>query len=218
MDFLKGAPARILMIVLLLQAVAYYAVASRSEIIPVMAPLSSFPRVSGGWTAIREFPLEKEVQDVLKADDTLNRVYVSPGRTASADLFMAFFKTQRYGQSPHSPKNCLPGAGWQTDDDRTIPVSVPGRDGAMVINEYVIARGGDESIVLYWYQSHNRVIARELLAKFWLVADAIRFHRSDTALVRIIVPAVRNGRGPAEQTAIAFARAVYPDIVRQLPH
>lgn len=217
MQALKEAPARILLLLLLLQAVAYYAVASRSEHIPVIAPLETLPRTSGGWTAVKEFPIEKEVEDVLRADDTLTRLYVNPGGTASASLFIAFFKTQRYGQAPHSPKNCLPGAGWQPTDDRRISLTVPGRPDPIAVNQYVISRGEEESVVLYWYQSHSRVIARELSAKFWLVADAIRYHRSDTALIRIVVPVTNSDRDRAERVAADFARAVYPDIVRQLP-
>jgi EpsI family protein len=216
MEFLKGLPARILLIVLLLQAVAYYAVASRGEIIPEFAPLSAFPPVSNGWTMAREYPMEKEVQEVLKADDTLNRVYLNPERNTSAALFIAFFRTQRYGQSPHSPKNCMPAAGWQPTEDSKFPVAVPGRDAPIVINKYVIARGEEQSLVLYWYQSHARVIAGEFSAKFWLVADAIRYHRSDTALVRVIVP-VRGSRQAAEDAGVAFVRAVYPDVLRHFP-
>jgi EpsI family protein len=217
MTFRSSLAVRVITVILVLQAAAYYAVASRSEVIPSVAPLSRFPLVTGGWTMQAQYPMEKEVEDVLKADDTLNRVYLSPDRTAGASLFIAFFKTQRYGQSPHSPKNCLPGAGWQANDDRQLSLAVPGRTTPIQVNEYVIARGDQQSIVLYWYQSHSRVIAREIEAKFWLVADAIRYHRSDTALVRVIVP-VRGDRGTAERTAIAFARAAYPDLVRQLPH
>jgi EpsI family protein len=217
MSIFKGFPARILAILLLLQAGVYYAVASRHEKIPAVTPLNAFPRNSAGWTVAGEYPLEQEVEDVLRADDTLNRVYVNPAHTASASLFIAFFKTQRYGQSPHSPKNCLPGSGWQKDEDRIVALSVPGRDTPIVVNQYVVSRGDSQSVVLYWYQSHNRVIARELEAKFWLIADAIRYRRSDTALVRVIVPVVNNARDAAGQTAIDFVRAVYPDIVSQLP-
>jgi EpsI family protein len=209
-------PVRILTVVLLLQAVAYYAVASRSEKIPSVESLSAFPRTSGHWTVEREYPIEKEVQDVLKADDTLNRAYVNSERTAGAFLFIAFFKTQRYGQSPHSPKNCLPGAGWLPSEDSKLPVTVPGLAAPIVVNKYVIARGDQQSLVLYWYQSHSRVIAGEFAAKFWLVADAIRYHRSDTALVRVIVP-VAGTRSGAEKTAVEFVQAVYPDVTRQLP-
>jgi EpsI family protein len=218
MTALNGTAARILALVLLLQAVAYYAVASREDVIPAVPPLSEFPKEVDGWGMARDFPIEKEVQDVLRADDTLSRVYVNPQRTDSASLFIAFFKSQRGGQAPHSPKNCLPGSGWQPTVDKKLPIAVPGRPDPIVVNQYVIERGDDKSVVLYWYQSHNRVIASEFAAKFWLVADAVRYRRSDTALVRIIA-AVRNGdTATAAAMAEAFARATYPDVARQLPH
>jgi EpsI family protein len=213
----NGLAARILAIVLLTQAAAYYAVASRSEILPSMKPLSEFPGRVGDWTVEREFPIEKEVQDVLKADDTLSRLYISGDRRDGAALFVAFFQTQRFGQAPHSPKNCLPGSGWQPTQDRKLPIAIPGRQESIVVNEYVVERGDQKSVVLYWYQSHNRAIASEFAAKFWLVSDAIRYHRSDTALVRIIVP-VHNDLDRAEETAIRFVQTVYPDVTRHLPN
>jgi len=200
-----------------LQAVTYYAVASRSEHIPASIPLRTFPQRVGAWSMEREFPMEKEVQDVLRADDTLNRWYVNAGRTAGASLFIAFFKTQRFGQAPHSPKNCLPGAGWVPVEDHRVSLTVPGAAAPLLINDYIIAHGDEQSVVLYWYQSHGRVIAREVQAKFWLVADALRYHRSDTALVRIIVPVAGNNTAQAEHTAMEFTRTIYPDLVRQLP-
>src|SRR3982751_2840167 len=127
MELLKRRPARILTVLLLLQAVAYYAVASRRDIIPNVAPLSMFPAVFQGWNLEHEFPMDEEVQKVLRADDTLNRVYVNPATRTSASLMIAFFCTQRYGQSPHSPKNCLPGSGWQPIEDTKISVDVAGR-------------------------------------------------------------------------------------------
>ncbi len=211
-------PERILTVILLLQAAAYYLVVARSEKIPTITPLATLPRSSGEWTVAAEYPIEKEVEDVLKADDTLSRAYTNRGGTASASLFIAFFKTQRYGQAPHSPKNCLPGSGWLPTRNRKLALTVPGRAEPIVVNEYVVSRGDLESVVMYWYQSHNRVIARETSAKFWLVADAIRYHRSDTALVRVVVPTTDGNGDVAERAAADFVRAVYPDIARQLPH
>ena len=135
----------------------------------------------------------------------------------SASLMIAFFRTQRYGQSPHSPKNCLPAAGWRPTEDTKLSVDVPGRDAPIVVNKYVIAHGDEQSVVMYWYQSHNRVVAGEFAARFWLVADAIRYRRSDTALVRVIVP-ISGNRDAAEDAAVRFVRAVYPDVVRQFPN
>ena len=105
--------ARVLTVVLLLEATAFYAIASRPERAPPVSPLTLFPSAFSGWAMARDVPTEKEVQEVLKADDTLNRVYVDSSRTDYAYLFIAYFKTQRYGQAPHSPKNCLPGSGWE---------------------------------------------------------------------------------------------------------
>lgn len=215
---MRNLVVRILLAVLVLQAVVFYAVASRSEKIPHMAPLSSFPASAGDWVTNGEFPLDPETMSVLKADDTLNRTYLSARGAGLASLFIAFFKTQRYGQAPHSPKNCLPGAGWEANEDRMLALPVPGEAKPIVVNQYVISRGEEESVVLYWYQSHNRVIARELEAKFWLVVDALRYHRSDTALVRIVVPVVGGNRAAAERSAAGFAQAVFPEVVHQLPH
>jgi EpsI family protein len=216
MSLLNSPAARVLAGVLLLQAAAFYAVASRAEATPPVAPLNSFANGIGEWSKTREFPLEKEEADVLRADDTTNRIYANPQGT-EASLFIAFFKTQRYGQSPHSPKNCLPGAGWQYNQDRKLPIAVPGLAEPIRVNEYVIARGDEESVVLYWYHSHKRVIAGELAAKIWLVADAVRYRRSDTALVRVIVPVRDGAREAAERSAIEFVQASFPYVTRQFP-
>lgn len=217
MNFLSNTSARLLTLVLLIQASAYYAVAMRSEVTPPAAPLSAFPTVSNGWRTVRESPLEKEVQDVLKADDTLNRVYAGPGKDESAYFFIAFFKTQRKGQAPHSPKNCLPGSGWTPIEDTKISIPVAGWPEPIVTNKYVVQHASEKSVTLYWYQSHNRVIASEYSAKLWLVADAIRYRRSDTAIVKVVVPVFNNDVEAATQTGIRFIQATFPDVLKQLP-
>jgi EpsI family protein len=209
---------RVLTLILLLQTVLFYA-ASSGESAIVSAPLSLFPTTLGPWMLTQEGVIEKEEMDILKADDTLTRVYASPEGAAS--LFIAFFKSQRTGQSPHSPKNCLPGSGWQPSENGRIDVSVPG-DGAgpgtIHINRYVVAKGDSQSVVLYWYQSQGRVIADEFAAKFYLISDSIRKHRSDTALVRVVVPVTPGRTAMADKTAVDFVQAIYPVVRNYLPH
>jgi len=138
------------------------------------------------------------------------------GPEGDANLFIAYFKTQRQGQSPHSPKNCLPGSGYQPSESGRIDVPVAG--GSININRYVVSRGEDESVVMYWYQSQGRVIADEFAAKFYLIADSIRHHRSDTSLVRVVVPVTEHmTREKASQTAIDFVQAAYPAVSAWLP-
>lgn len=217
MGFLSNKYARVLTLVLLLQAIAFYAVARRSDIIPAVGPLANFPAHVGEWQMIQDMPIEKEVENVLKADDTLNRRYVDAAGTRDLYFFIAYFKTQRTGQSPHSPKNCLPGAGWtEVTADRPL-VTVPDWPAPVRINRYVVELGMEKDVVLYWYQSHNRVIANEFAAKFWLVADAVRYHRSDTALVRVVVPVREDNIAAATATGISFVKQVFPPLLQQLP-
>jgi len=154
---------------------------------------------------------------VLKADDTLNRIYVDPSRGAQAMLFIAYFKTQRASAAPHSPKNCLPGAGWEpVETPGVISIAVAGRQTPIVVNRYVVARGDAQDVVLYWYHSHHRVIAGEFAAKLWLIADSIRYRRSDTALVKVVVPAA-GGSESASRTAVQFVQAAFPLLAAQFP-
>lgn len=203
---------RVLTIVLAAQAVLFYS-ASHGESTPLAMPLSAFPAAFGGWSMIHEGVVEKETLDVLRADDTLTREYAGPH--GAVNLFIAYFKTQRTGQSPHSPKNCLPGSGWQPSANDRIDLTTGGD--TIHVNRYVVSKGDDESVVLYWYQSQGRVIADEFAAKFYLVADSIRKHRSDTSLVRVVTPVLGQQRERAEQVAADFAEAAYPVIRGYLP-
>jgi EpsI family protein len=217
MKFLKGRHAKILTLLLLVQGTLFYAVAFRAELTPPIAPLSLFPFDIHGWHCIQEIPLEPEIQDLLKADDTLNRIYSNTDRTKTVSLFIGYFKTQRYGQAPHSPKNCLPGSGWEPVETGKISIPVPDWKGPIVANKYVVAHGDERDVVLYWYQSHNRVIANEYTARFYLVLDAIRYRRSDTAIVRVIVPEQNRQTDRATSLGIQFIQDFFPEIVRRLP-
>jgi len=81
----------------------------------------------------------------------------------------------------------------------------------------VVAKGEDKSVVLYWYQSRDRVVASEYRAKFYLVADAIRYNRTDTALVRVVVPMSGNDPAFATKTAEEFVQAFFGTLRRLLP-
>ena len=217
MRFLNHRYLRALMLLLLLQGAAYYALAFRDEKVPAILPLATFPEQLGNWRMVKDIPVEQEVLDLLRADDTLNRVYVDPARGVTY-LWVAYFKTQRYGQSPHSPKNCLPGSGWEPvpGGSGLLNVQVPGWRTPITINRYVVQHGDERSVSLYWYQSHGRVIAGELPAKFWLVADSIRYRRSDSALIRVTIP-VLNGVQQAVDNGVDMIQSLFPAVTRQMP-
>ena len=213
LKFLNSLPVRIVTGVLLLQGVVLYS-AVRKEVIPESRPLASMPRDLGPWKFVQDGVVDAETMAVLQADDILNRMYFN-GKTP-ANFFVAGFRSQRTGKAPHSPKNCLPGSGWLPLDDRIISVDV-GRPAPIEVNRYVIAHGDERSLVLYWYQSRERAVASEYKAKFWVVADAMRYNRTDTALVRVVVPIANKNEAEAENAAKDLVKTFYSTLLGYLP-
>jgi EpsI family protein len=206
----------VLTLVLVVQATLFYA-ASRGEKVPEGKQLAFFPAQIQNWQMVQDAPIEQEVLDQLKADDTLNRMYANTQSRIAVNLFVAYFKTQRTGQSPHSPKNCLPGSGWEPTATGYVEIPVEGQPQPIRINRYVVSHGDEKSIVLYWYQSPRRVIASEFSAKLWLVMDSIRYRRSDTALVRVSIPVWQNDEQGAMRMGVTFVESVFPVLKHYLP-
>ena len=200
---------------LVAQGVAVRAV-SRPENVTPPAPLAEFPTEFGNWKVAQEGVVDAETRDILKADDLLTRVYSQNGNRF-VNLFIATFLSQRNGKAPHSPKNCLPGAGWVRQTSETLPVEIPGF-GTVEVNHYVIANRESRSDVMYWYQSRNRVVASEYKAKLYVVADAIRYNRTDTALVRVITPIGSDGDEGAKNTGLDVVRTILPMVQKYMPN
>jgi EpsI family protein len=209
--FLTTKPAIWVTVLLLLQAAGLYS-SIRPEVIPNALPLAQVPVDLNGWRSVRDYPMEPEIQEVLQADDTLSRLYVKGNQPLT--LFVAAFKSQRTGRAPHSPKNCLPGSGWLPLSQGEISVDV-GRQ--IPVNRYVISHGEERQLVLYWYQSRDRVVANEFKAKFWVMYDALRLNRTDTALVRVIVPIQEKNEAAAEQVGIEFVKTLFDPLRQYLP-
>ena len=215
-EFWRSKSVRILSLVLILQAALFYGF-SRAERVPQHKSLAQFTLDNNEWKMTGELEMDKESLDVLKADDILSRAYVDQNSGATATLFVAYFSTQRTGKAPHSPKNCLPGSGWTQAQAGTVTIPIPGESTPIHVNQYVISRGENESVVLYWYQSHNRVIASEYSAKIYTVTDSIRFNRSDTALVRVVVGVNNGDRKKAIETATSFVQTFFEPLKEYLP-
>jgi EpsI family protein len=214
--FFGSKSVRILSLVLLAQAGAFYGF-SRSEKVPTRRPLAEFSIDDTSWKNMEDTQIDQETLDVLKADDILSRVYQNTSNGQVATLFIAYFDTQRTGKAPHSPKNCLPGAGWVQDQASIVDLEVPGQTEPVNLNRYIVSRGDNKSVVFYWYQSHNRTIASEFTAKFYTIADSIRYNRSDTALVRVVVGVSGNDTQTAIKTGTDFIKAFFTPLKQQLP-
>jgi EpsI family protein len=184
--------------------------------LPPRRELASFPDQVGEWKGTR-LNIRAEVLDVLGPGEYSERLYQNPGEDRYVDLFLAYVPNQRTGDWLHSPKHCLPGAGWVPVVANLLSLPRPG-GGQTTVNRYVIAKGLDRQIVLYWYQAHGRVVASEYWAKVYLVEDAIRLNRTDGALVRVTTPvsgseSLQSGEG----RAVAFATQLLPILDDYIP-
>ncbi len=146
----------------------------------------------------------------------LMRTYTrsAPDSASTWSVYVGYYDRQLQGKSIHSPKNCLPGAGWEALASSEI--SLMTTEGAMPVNRYLLQKDGHRALVLYWYQGRGRVVANEYLVKANLLRDAALRKRSEEALVRIVVP-VRRSEREAFAVAEAAAKTVATSLMRALP-
>jgi EpsI family protein len=194
--------------------------------VPPSEPLSRMPTVIEDLVA-QDLPLEEDVLAVLGKGDFLNRIYSVPAARAVSmqpssaypvSLFIGYFATQRTGQSIHSPQHCLPGAGWTFESSRYASLEdIQGK--RFNVGEYVINNGESRQFVIYWYQAHGRSIANEYKAKAYMLADAIRFNRTDGALVRVITPISSSEQiADARKRAVLFTTHMTPYLPQFIPN
>jgi EpsI family protein len=188
-----------------------------NEILPSRQPLASLPHQLGEWAGT-DVVMQQDVLEVLGPGDFLQRFYVNSSVSQPyVDLFLAYFPSQRAGDTIHSPKHCLPGAGWLPTESHRISISFPGH-APFEANRYLIAKGDDRQLVLYWYWAHDRALASEYWAKFYLVTDSIRLDRSDGSLIRVITP-LPPGEAVevAQQRLLSFAGNLVPRLEQYIP-
>jgi EpsI family protein len=194
----------------LLLGTAIVAHASRSAPVAPM-PTNAFPRTIGPWRSTMDTPVDEDAARQLGADAYINRSYAGAG-DAAVSLYIAYYGSQRPGVSIHSPLHCLPGTGWEPLAVTTLDVGRP--DGSTGrVRRMIVRKNLDRAVVLYWYEVHGRTIASELASKLFLLADSVRLHRSDAALVRVAVPFAQSP-DVAEQRAVAFVRDLLPQVTR----
>lgn len=163
------------------------------EALPIRKNLADFPRSIEPWDG-KDLSIDPEVLKKLSLDDYLLREYQSSEDKVLL-LYIGFYKSQREGATYHSPKNCLPGSGWEILHSETVTIpNYSGED--FRINMTLIQKGLDKQLVLYWYHDRGRVIASEYWAKIFLVWDAITRNRTDGTLARVNIPLV----GSPEET------------------
>jgi EpsI family protein len=184
---------------------------------PTPGHLPDFPGQLGPWDGTDQ-PIDPRTLEILGPGEFLMRNYFPhPDQDPWVNLFIAYFPSQRAGDTIHSPLHCLPGAGWLPIDRSQVTVSLRGHD-PFPANRVVIAKGELRQVVLYWYWAHDRGVASEYWAKYYLIKDSIQLHRSDGSLIRIITPMYPGESADAAyQRLLPFAGEIVPRLDDYIP-
>lgn len=205
------------LVALVVATATYSRFLSDVHAVPSKGPLAGVPLQIGEWRG-HGSEMEQKIVEVVGVEDYLLRTYRRPdGRTAS--VYVGFYEQQREGDTIHSPKHCLPGAGWRPEQNDQIEFPTPGFNGGTTrANRYLIRKGEDRQLVLYWYQSRGRNIVSEYAAKLWLVTDSIFRKRNDGSLVRFIMPLPRDqDLGEGQAVLVSFCQQFLPELNAVLP-
>lgn len=160
---------------------------------PLQQALMPFEDQIGKWRGDPPRMLDEKVLEVLRLNNYVDRIY----RNAQGEwmsVYVGYFEDQKTGQAIHSPKNCLPGAGWNFEQTETISFEIPSAYPTIHFKALrgILLNKQERMLSYYWFQSRGRFVANEYFEKFYLIVDAIRYNRTDGALVRVLAPLAKN--------------------------
>jgi EpsI family protein len=188
--------------------------------LPLRSPFAgTVPGEIAEYRANEDVALSPAERDVAGVSDYLLRTFRRTGgdstRASWMSVYVGYYDQQMQGRTIHSPKNCLPGAGWEPLASRAAIIATEA--GPAPVNRYLLQRGNEHVLVLYWYQGRGRVAANEYRVKWDLLRDAALRHRSDEALVRVIVPVTGTDDAAAFALAERAVQRLVPALYRSLP-
>jgi EpsI family protein len=172
--------------------------------------LHSLPEQIGTWKASGDQHMDPATAAYLRPDEYILRDYVGEQNGKPINLFIAYFKSLQNTYGPHSPRICLPGAGWLVSSSRIVNIPVGGRADGIPVNVYTMEKSNDRLLVLYWYQNDRDVWAQEYHAKLRLLPDLFRYRRSDVSLVRLITQASSSGAASEQAECLQFTQRLFP--------
>jgi EpsI family protein len=190
---------------------------SQNEVLMPRQALSSFPAQIAGWKGTDAPPLNQESLDILGHPEYLLRDYTDEASQEKIELFIAYYPTQKVGETPHTPAHCLVGAGWIPTSRQIVRVFGP--NGVLFpVNRFVVSKDGERQLALYWFEAQGRRVASEYRLKYYLVSDAIRMNRSDGALIRIMTQ-INEGESvdDAQKSAMDFVNKFLPLLNNYIP-
>jgi EpsI family protein len=177
------------------------------EKIPSSRPFSQFPLTVGAWEGTRQF-MEQTIITRLDLTDYTMIDYRS-GNGRHVDFYVAYYESQRRGESIHSPETCFPAGGWIIRETGRVQVPLAGQRGLNMVNRAIIENSGIQQISYFWFPTRGRILTNAWELKFYTFWDALTRQRTDGALVRVTTPVYRDEK-------IENAEARLQDFIRQI--
>ncbi|HXA07842.1 MAG TPA: EpsI family protein [Bryobacteraceae bacterium] len=201
-------------LILILQVAASRALSLPERNLP-LPELNKLPRELGRWKVTEEQSLDRGVTEYLKPDEYVLWNYAIENSGASINLFAAYFKSLQNSYGPHSPRVCLPGAGWLVRSSKIAMIAVPGRTAGIPVNVYTLEKASEHILVMYWYQNNRSIWAEEFRAKLTLLPDLLRYRRSDVCLIRLTTRLHGEVDDAAMADSMAFLKLLFPPLVER---
>ena len=203
-----------LIVFFLVIAILYIKFFTSIEAVPLPADIEGFPHQVGTYSMSGSSEISEDVLKELGVSSYINRDYRdNDGYLLS--LYLGYYAEQREGSMIHSPKNCMPGSGWEPVETSVVSIGTHGTDQPYKVNRILFQKGMDKIIMHYWYQGRNRVVANEYIDRFFLILDSMIRHRSEGALVRVI--GTWDSNGEFEQKQEQFVADLFPVLQQHLP-
>jgi EpsI family protein len=202
-------------VALLVGALVLLNLRSAGEAVPLRRPLEEFPTAVGEFRLRGESLLDPGSLQVLKATDYLMRRYVD-GDGRNVWLYIGYWESQRRGAQVHSPRNCLPGSGWEPVEASTLTIPLGQGRTPLTVNRYLVQKERDQQLVFYWYDAQGRAVAGEIEARLEMVRSSIVRNRTYGALVRVSSP-VEGGVAATSDHLVAYVQALDPLLRAHLP-
>jgi EpsI family protein len=209
---------RILVVaIILITGIIFLNLSPDSKVIPIKKPLETFPKEINDWTYNEQVIFSDKIAALLGVDDYIQFKYISPDKK-KIDLYVSYFSSQKEGKGFHSPRNCMPGAGW--DVVRCEPTQLVihhSKPVTIEINKMIMQKGAERAMVFYWFQSRGRFIRSEYMQKIYLVLDSILKRRTDGSFVRIMMPMEKGDKEQEIENLKEFAEQVIYILKEYLP-
>lgn len=208
---LHTRPAYCALILLIFSGSALYVLSNIQRTNVPETNLALFPHQLGMWRGQMSI-IDADIERKLSFSDYLMMNFHHPDRMEPINLYIAFYANQRNGESPHSPRVCIPGGGWEMENfERTYLNGMP-------VNRTLITREGQKQLVYYWFAERGMIVANEYYKKWLLLKDFLSTGRSDGSLIRVTIPVVdANNLAQSEQIITEFIASAHPVIMQYLP-